>query len=266
MLPRSSDSTSARGRSPARRTTPAARSRRTRRAAGSSRRSTTTARPAPGRATSAQTTRSAPWSSGTWCAGGAWSGGTTTGRSTRPWWTGCSSTPSTRRAPGSARAGRSCGSTSPDDLERFWRATTPEDDGDMSGWLAGMRTAPVVIVPLSQQGRLPRPVRPAGQGLDRPRRVPLAGPLLAHRHRHGHPADPADRRRRGARRLLLRHPAGAASTRSARRSASPATTPRSARSPSATGPRIPAAPGSAARRPRRTPDEVVHHGRWGGTG
>ena len=37
-----------------------------------------------------------------------------------------------------------------DDLDRFWRATTPEEfEESMSDWLAGMRSAPVVIVPLS---------------------------------------------------------------------------------------------------------------------
>jgi nitroreductase len=39
---------------------------------------------------------------------------------------------------------------SPDALDRFWRVTTPEEYVEsMSDWLAGMRTAPVVIVPLS---------------------------------------------------------------------------------------------------------------------
>ncbi len=41
----------------------------------------------------------------------------------------------------------------PADLSRFWRATTPEGDGPEGdgedGWLRGMRTAPVLIVPLS---------------------------------------------------------------------------------------------------------------------
>jgi len=37
------------------------------------------------------------------------------------------------------------------DLARFWRSTTPADRaaGEPDAWLAGMRTAPVVIVPLS---------------------------------------------------------------------------------------------------------------------
>ncbi len=57
--------------------------------------------------------------------------------------------------------------------------------------------APVVILPCSQQGGLPRPLRRARQGLDRPRRGPLADAVLAHGRRDGEPADPADRRRRG---------------------------------------------------------------------
>lgn len=36
------------------------------------------------------------------------------------------------------------------DIARFWQATTPDSDAATS-WLAGMRTAPVVIVPLSHQ-------------------------------------------------------------------------------------------------------------------
>jgi nitroreductase len=41
----------------------------------------------------------------------------------------------------------------PDDLARFWRSTTPEDASETVGneWLDGMRTAPVVIVPLSNR-------------------------------------------------------------------------------------------------------------------
>ena len=35
-----------------------------------------------------------------------------------------------------------------DDVDRFWRSTTPDGDGDDS-WSEGMRRAPVVIVPLS---------------------------------------------------------------------------------------------------------------------
>ena len=38
----------------------------------------------------------------------------------------------------------------PDDLNRFWSSTTPEKSAKSANtWLLGMRTAPVVIVPLS---------------------------------------------------------------------------------------------------------------------
>lgn len=37
---------------------------------------------------------------------------------------------------------------SPADVDRFWEATTP---GGPTGWLAGMRSAPVIIVPLSHK-------------------------------------------------------------------------------------------------------------------
>src|SRR5262249_50717809 len=36
----------------------------------------------------------------------------------------------------------------PEDVTRFWETTTP---GGPSGWLAGMRKAPVIIVPLSDK-------------------------------------------------------------------------------------------------------------------
>ena len=40
----------------------------------------------------------------------------------------------------------------PEDVARFWAATTPGDaGGEPDGWLRGMRTAPVVIVPLSSK-------------------------------------------------------------------------------------------------------------------
>ena len=79
--------------------------------------------------------------------------------------------------------------------------------GEATGW-TGMRTAPVIVVCLptsrSTWTGTPSPTRagPTGRG-------PLAGAVLAHRHRDGGAADAAQRGRRGARRLLLRHPAGA---------------------------------------------------------
>ena len=40
----------------------------------------------------------------------------------------------------------------PEDVGRFWEATTPaEDAAEPDSWLRGMRTAPVVIVPLSNK-------------------------------------------------------------------------------------------------------------------
>ena len=39
----------------------------------------------------------------------------------------------------------------PDDVARFWASTTPEDTELPDRWLRGMRTAPVVIVPLSSK-------------------------------------------------------------------------------------------------------------------
>lgn len=40
----------------------------------------------------------------------------------------------------------------PEDLARFWEATTPpREGGGESSWLRGMRSAPVVIVPLSSK-------------------------------------------------------------------------------------------------------------------
>jgi nitroreductase len=40
---------------------------------------------------------------------------------------------------------------SPADVERFWATATPTDADPSSRWLSGMRTAPVVIVPLSSK-------------------------------------------------------------------------------------------------------------------
>lgn len=39
----------------------------------------------------------------------------------------------------------------PADVARFWRASSPDPD-DANRWLDGMRTAPVVIVPMSDKG------------------------------------------------------------------------------------------------------------------
>ena len=91
--------------------------------------------------------------------------------------------PCAHRAPGSARAGTSspC-STRPTGPPSGRRPTTapPRTPG-----AAGSSAAPALVLCLSRPRRLPRPLRRAGQGLDRPVDRPVAGPLLGHRHRHG---------------------------------------------------------------------------------
>ncbi|CAA9247830.1 MAG: Nitroreductase family protein, partial [uncultured Blastococcus sp.] len=115
--------------------------------------------------------------------------------------------------------------------------------------------------PAGQQGRLPGPLRRARQGLDRPRRGALAGPLLGRRRRHGRVADAADRRRRGAGRLLLRRPARAGPrlpgrVRRARRV--PAGRLRVGRLPGGRRPPLPVpAPRPAPRRGGRAPWQLV---------
>ena len=100
------------------------------------------------------------------------------------------------------------GAGHPRGRRRFWAATRRRPRATRTSWLAGMMRRAGGDRAVLQQGGLPRPLRRARQGLDRPRRGPLAGAVLAHRHRDGGAADPADRRRRGPGRLLLRHPAG----------------------------------------------------------
>ena len=156
---------------------------------------------------------------------------------------------------------------SPDDVDRFWRVTTPEVDWSapltLNGWLQGMRTAQVVVVPLSHKGAyLDRYAEPDKGWADRDEaRWPapywhidtgMASLLIlqtavdeglgacffgippdrieAFRQEFGIPADHS--------------PIGAITV----------------------GHRTddPGSAGSAAQRPRRTPDEVVHHGHWGG--
>ncbi|GGD08335.1 nitroreductase family protein [Nocardioides daphniae] len=38
----------------------------------------------------------------------------------------------------------------PDDVARFWRATSPDPDAD-NAWLRGMRSAPAIVVPLAHK-------------------------------------------------------------------------------------------------------------------
>ncbi len=117
-----------------------------------------------------------------------------------------------------------------------------------------------------QQGRLPRPVRPGRQGLDRPGRGSLADAVLAPGHRDGQPADPADRDRRRPRRLLLRGAAAHGAARCARRSAIPDDF-------DPVGVVTLGHPADGGAPPARRPGEaasrsadVVHRGGWGSAG
>ena len=65
--------------------------------------------------------------------------------------------------------------------ETFWQAAADA----RQPWLAGMRTAPVAGPGLDQPGGLPRPLRRAGQGLDRPRSGAMVRALLVRRRRDG---------------------------------------------------------------------------------
>ena len=97
----------------------------------------------------------------------------------------------------------------PADRERFWTAATPP--ATVAGLVAGPAcgAAPLIIVPLSNRSvYLDRYAEPDKGWTDRDE-APLAGAVLAHRHRLRRAADAAHRGRRGARRVLLRHPGGA---------------------------------------------------------
>ena len=117
-----------------------------------------------------------------------------------------------------------------------YRASGRRPPRDRAGPLAHRHAAGAADHrPAVTTGGVPRPVRGARQGLDRQGRGPLAGALLAHRHRLRRAADAADRGGRGAGGVLLRRAAGADSTATGRPSASPTSTCRSGLSPSATG-------------------------------
>lgn len=62
----------------------------------------------------------------------------------------------------------------PDDVDRFWRATSPDPEAD-NAWLRGMRRAPVLIVPLcSRDAYLDRYAQPDKGWTDRdPDRWPV---------------------------------------------------------------------------------------------
>jgi nitroreductase len=153
----------------------------------------------------------------------------------------------------------------PEDVERFWQTTSPGDTGDANDWLAGMRTAPVVIVPLSNKDAyLDRYAQPDKGWTDRDEsRWPapywhidtgMATLLILQTAVDeglgacffGIPPERVDRFRDAFGVPPDHTPIGAITV----------------------GHRAedPGSRGSAARRARRTPDEVVHRGRWGGKG
>ncbi len=155
---------------------------------------------------------------------------------------------------------------SPEERELFWRSTTSaEDEERMADWLVRMRRAPLLIVPLSHQSAyLDRYAEPDKGWTDRDEArwpVPfwhidtgMAALLILQTAVDeglgacffGIPPEridgfrtefgvPADHTPIGA--ITVGHRA-----------------------------QDPGSAGSAARRPRRTLSEVVHHGRWGGQG
>jgi len=152
------------------------------------------------------------------------------------------------------------------DLDRFWRVTTPEEDVEsMSDWLAGMRTAPVVIVPLSckdayldryaqadkwwsdrDESRWPVPYWHIDTGMASLLILQTAVDEGLGACFFGIPPDRIEVFRTEFGIPPDHTPIGAITV----------------------GHRVedPGSAGSPARRPRRTPHEVVHHGHWGENG
>jgi nitroreductase len=155
---------------------------------------------------------------------------------------------------------------SPEDLDRFWRATTPEEYLDrVSDWLAGMRAAPVVIVPLSckdayldryaqtdkgwtdrDESRWPVPYWHIDTGMASMLILQTAVDEGLGACFFGIPPECIDPFREEFGVPRDHTPIGAITV----------------------GHRAqdPGSAGSAARRPRRTAAEVVHHGQWGDKG
>ena len=90
------------------------------------------------------------------------------------------------------------------------------EDAGTNRWLDGMRTAPVLVLRADQPRGVPRPLRRARQGLDRPRRGALVGAVLVRRRGDGGHGDAAAGRRPGA-----RAPASSASRPTASRPSTP---------------------------------------------
>jgi len=147
------------------------------------------------------------------------------------------------------------------DVDRFWAATTPGDAAPESAWLRGMRTAPVVIVPLSHKDAyLDRYAQPDKGWTDRDEArwpVPywhvdtgMAALLILQTAVDeglgacffGIPPDRTEAFRAAFDVPAAYTPVGAVTVGHRVADAGPS--------------------GSPARRGRRTPDEVVHRGRW----
>lgn len=150
----------------------------------------------------------------------------------------------------------------PDEVARFWRTTTPEGMGE-GAWMAGMSTAPVVIVPLSHRDAyLDRYAEPDKGWSDRDEArwpVPywhidtgMAALLIL---------QTAVDEGLGA--CFFGIPPELTATFRSEFGIPDTYTPIGAIT---VGHRVPdtGAQGSPARRPRRGLDDVVHHGHWGG--
>ena len=138
------------------------------------------------------------------CGGGGWCGiSTRTGRCrTR---SGSGFSENGLRAPsGGFSQGWAFLTLEGDERERYWRIAAEDPDLKYVEWVTGLRRAPLLILRLRAQGRVPRSVHRGGQGLDRSRRGSLDRAVLVRRHRDGGPADVADGRRRRLGSLLFR--------------------------------------------------------------
>lgn len=155
-----------------------------------------------------------------------------------------------------------------EDLERFWVATTPPGAGG-GAWLDGMRTAPVVIVPLSHRDAYLDRYAEADKGwTDRdPESVAARWPIPFWHIDTGMAAllilQTAVDEGLGA--CFFGIPPERIDAFRAAFGVPAAYTPIGAVT---VGHRLAdaGAPGSPARRARRRLDDVVHHGRWGGRG
>lgn len=142
-----------------------------------------------------------PWSFVTSSAAAGWCADTRPIPSSRRSSTGCWNTRSRRPVPASRRGGRSSCSTRPGTSRVSGRPLAPTRTHTMHG---SMGCAPRPSSSSTrQQARVPRPLRPVRQGLDRAERGPMACTVLVRRRWDGRSAHASDGGRRGPRRLLL---------------------------------------------------------------